>query len=112
MQAFSLFVQILLTALGIYTIASMICRVVIKPKKEIYAPLVLPVGAGESGTEQKLRWGYWQVKSGGKYGVLYILDTGMDTQAREICQRFTEDYAAVEIGDFATLKNRLGLKDD
>lgn len=42
------------------------------------------VGAEADSVEGRLRWAYWQTRSGGKYGFLYILDCGMSDETAQI----------------------------
>ena len=69
-----LFLEICLIAVGIWSLVMMLYRLFLMPAKEDFAPLVLPVGEQADSVEGRLRWAYWQTRSGGKYGFLYILD--------------------------------------
>ena len=90
-----LFLEICLIAVGIWS------------AKEDFAPLVLPVGEQADSVEGRLRWAYWQTRSGGKYGFLYILDCGMSDETAQICRRFAREYGNIEIGSLAQLEQRL-----
>ena len=68
---------------------------------------VLPVGEQADSVEGRLRWAYWQTRSGGKYGFLYILDCGMSDETAQICRRFAREYGNIEIGSLAQLEQRL-----
>ena len=75
-----LFLEICLIAVGIWSLVMMLYRLFLMPAKEDFAPLVLPVGEQADSVEGRLRWAYWQTRSGGKYGFLYILDCGMSDE--------------------------------
>ena len=65
------------------------------------------VGEQADSVEGRLRWAYWQTRSGGKYGFLYILDCGMSDETAQICRRFAREYGNIEIGSLAQLEQRL-----
>ncbi len=75
-----LFLEICLIAMGVWSLVMMLYRLFLMPAKEDFAPLVLPVGAEADSVEGRLRWAYWQTRSGEKYGFLYILDCGMSDE--------------------------------
>ena len=101
-----LFLEICLIAVGIWSLV-MLYRLFLMPAKEDFAPLVLPVGEQADSVEGRLRWAYWQTRSGGKYGFLYILDCGMSDETAQICRRFAREYGNIEIGSLAQLEQRL-----
>ena len=102
-----LFLEICLIAMGVWSLVMMLYRLFLMPAKEDFAPLVLPVGAEADSVEGRLRWAYWQTRSGGKYGFLYIVDCGMSDETAQICRRFAREYGNIEIGSLAQLEQRL-----
>ena len=106
-----LFLEICLIAVGAWSLVVMLYRLFLMPAKEVFAPLVLPVGDSDDSVEAKLRWAYWQTRSGGKYGFLYILDCGMNDETAQICRRFAREYGNIEIGDLDTLNRLLNGKE-
>ena len=85
-----LFLEICLIAVGIWALVMMLYRLFLMPAKEDFAPLVLPVGEQADSVEGRLRWAYWQTRSGGKYGFV-----------------FAREYGNIEIGSLAQLEQRL-----
>lgn len=102
-----LFLQICLIAVGVWSLVMMLYRLFLMPAHEEFAPLVLPVGKEGETVEARLRWAFWQTRSGGRYGRLYVLDCGMDGETLQICEKFAAEYGNVEIGDMQTLEIRL-----
>lgn len=107
-----LFVEICLIGIGAWTLATLLYRLFLMPAKNDFMPLVLPVKGGAESVEGRLRWACWQARMGGKHGVLYILDRGMDEETAQICRCFAQENGNVEIGDIKALERRLAGEDD
>ncbi|MDD3193324.1 MAG: hypothetical protein PHE47_05645 [Oscillospiraceae bacterium] len=99
-------------AVGTWSLVMLLYRLFLMPSQRDFAPLVLPVGAEADAVEGRLRWAYWQTRSGGKYGFLYILDCGMNEETDQICRQFAREWGNVEIGGWETLQQRLCPKED